>query len=140
MTSDPRDDEIDWAPLATVPTVAEARELMRLLEAARIDAQLLGSGIESTWTVLVPSAEVPVAAGVAERFLPWFAPESEGETGAEECLAALDQPHEEEFAEALARERNSGRRRHRVLAAGAVLLVGTGLVFMIWQIARWLSR
>ncbi len=131
-------DDARWQALASELTLAEARELVELLEAAKVGARLVEIRGGESWAVAVPDADVPVAAGVAEHFLDWFRPEAEGDVDEAECVAALDDPHEPDFESQLERERRSRTNQRRLLAAGITLAAVSVLGVIAFRIATWL--
>jgi hypothetical protein len=130
--------DIDWAPAATVPDARQARDLLELLAAAGIPARLeagpvAGGGglrVPAWFAVLVPVADVPVAVGVADRCLPWFGGGSGGGLSEAECIAALDEPGEPEFASRLDAERRqsaAGLWVARILSGLVALAVAAAI-------------
>ena len=110
-------DPEEFAYLVAVPESKEARELFELLVDARIPARISSSlcaddgrtvlnrepAAHATWYVFVPVRELPVAAEVAKRFLPWFGADEGEPLSEEEYLAALDEPSHVERGPADAR-------------------------------------
>lgn len=140
MASPRPDDRIEWLPLTTVYSTAEARELLALLTDAKVRTRIEAAGDGGPWTIEVPGAEVPVASGVAEHFLRWFRAPPEGDADDSEVLAALDEPVEPEFAERVERERSSHSHRNHSSALVAIIALAVGLGLMLWYIATLLLR
>lgn len=122
-----------WVPVVSVSSSAELREVLELLVAAKLQVRPMAEPATASYAVLVPAADVEVAAGVIDHFLV----EHQGNAEHAEIVAELeayanrsiDAPEEEaRRAEAEARRR---RRALIVALLAAVAFMGY-VVALAW--------
>ena len=82
----PDDHGDDWVPVVSVGSASELREVLALLVAAKIPVRPMAEPALATYAVLVPAAEVEVAAGVIDHFLV----ERQGDAEHAEIVAELE--------------------------------------------------
>ena len=136
-------DSEGWSLATTVPSAHLARQFAELCRESRVPTRILPAGMpftsapgiashrvpaDASLSVWVPDRELPVALGVAEHLLPWFAFDAEGDATPEEIAAGLEEA-DPELRAAAARERERARQRDRVAGPMLVAILAIPVLF-----------